>query len=48
MNEDELVFLGIRELGTLIRAGEISPTELTEIHLRRLEDVGRRLTRSSP
>jgi Asp-tRNA(Asn)/Glu-tRNA(Gln) amidotransferase A subunit family amidase len=43
MNEDELAFLSIRELGALLRSGDISPTKLTEMCLRRLDDVGRRL-----
>ncbi|MCU1660216.1 MAG: hypothetical protein QOI36_1916 [Pseudonocardiales bacterium] len=43
MNEEELAFLSIRELGILLRSGEISPTKLTEFCLGRLDDVGRRL-----
>jgi aspartyl-tRNA(Asn)/glutamyl-tRNA(Gln) amidotransferase subunit A len=43
MNEEELAFLNIRELGILLRSGEISPTKLTEVCLGRLDDVGRRL-----
>jgi aspartyl-tRNA(Asn)/glutamyl-tRNA(Gln) amidotransferase subunit A len=43
MNEEELAFLSIRELGVLLRAGEISPTKLTDVYLRRLDNVGRSL-----
>lgn len=43
MTGDEVAFLTIRELGALLRAGDLSPTELTEAFLRRLDDVGRRL-----
>jgi aspartyl-tRNA(Asn)/glutamyl-tRNA(Gln) amidotransferase subunit A len=43
MTEDEVPFLSIRELGAAIRAGKISPRELTEVYLRRLEDIGHRL-----
>lgn len=43
MTEDELAFRSIRELGALIRAGETSPRELTELYLARLDEVGRRL-----
>ncbi|HET6502686.1 MAG TPA: amidase [Amycolatopsis sp.] len=43
MNEDELAFASIRELGALLRSGAVAPTELTELFLRRLDDIGRRL-----
>lgn len=43
MNGNDLAFAGIRELGALLRAGETSPTELTEFFLARLDDVGRGL-----
>lgn len=43
MSDDELAFAGIRELGALLRAGTVSPVELAELCLRRLDDVGRRL-----
>jgi len=43
MNEDELAFASIRELGALLRSGVVSPTELTELCLRRLDGVGREL-----
>jgi aspartyl-tRNA(Asn)/glutamyl-tRNA(Gln) amidotransferase subunit A len=43
MTEDELAFLSVRQLGTLIRSGDISAIELTDVYLRRLEDIGRRL-----
>lgn len=38
-----LAFATIRELGRLIRAGEVTPTRLTETYLFRLETIGRRL-----
>ena len=38
----DLVFTPIRELSTLIRKGKISPTELTEVFLNRLEELGPR------
>jgi aspartyl-tRNA(Asn)/glutamyl-tRNA(Gln) amidotransferase subunit A len=43
MSDDELAFAGLRELGTLLRAGTTSSTELTELCLRRLDGVGREL-----
>ncbi|MCU1680410.1 MAG: Amidase [Amycolatopsis sp.] len=43
MTKDEIAFLNIRELGALLRAGDLSPTKLTELCLRRLDDIGRRL-----
>jgi aspartyl-tRNA(Asn)/glutamyl-tRNA(Gln) amidotransferase subunit A len=43
MNDDELAFAGIRELGRLLRTGATSSTELTEFCLRRLDGVGREL-----
>jgi aspartyl-tRNA(Asn)/glutamyl-tRNA(Gln) amidotransferase subunit A len=43
VNEDDLAFLSIRELGALLRSGQVSPTELTEIYLRRLDQIGRTL-----
>jgi aspartyl-tRNA(Asn)/glutamyl-tRNA(Gln) amidotransferase subunit A len=38
----DLVFTPIRELSTLIREGKISPIELTEVFLSRLEELGPR------
>ncbi len=39
---DDLVFAPIRQLAGLVRAGEVSPVELTEFFLRRLETLGPR------
>lgn len=39
----ELHFATINELGQMIRRGETTPTELTEMYLKRLDSVGRRL-----
>ena len=38
-----LAFASIRELGRRLRAGETTPTALTEFFLARLEGPGRRL-----
>lgn len=43
MTEDELAFCSIRELGGVIRSGQTSPRELTELYLARLDGIGRRL-----
>ncbi|MBI4641308.1 MAG: amidase [Candidatus Tectomicrobia bacterium] len=40
MREKEVVFLPVRQLGELIRTREVSPVELTEIFLKRLETLG--------
>lgn len=37
---NNLVFMSIRDLGGLIGTRQVSPTELTELFLRRLEDLG--------
>lgn len=43
MTDEELAFSSIRELGALIRSGQTSPRELTEMYLGRLDGVGRAL-----
>lgn len=43
MTDEELAFSSIRELGALIRSGQTSPRELTELYLGRLDGVGRAL-----
>lgn len=43
MVSDDTLFLPIRELGELIRAGKLSPVELTEAYLDRSERIGTRL-----
>lgn len=40
MKEDEIIFRSIPDLGKLLRTKQISPTELTEIFLQRLESLG--------
>ena len=40
MTDDELAFSSVRELGVLLRRGDTSPTELTELYLERLERIG--------
>ena len=40
MTASDVVFKSIRELSALIRAGQASPVELTEIFLERLERIG--------
>jgi len=40
MTDDELAFCSIRELGSLLRRHETSPTALTELYLDRLERIG--------
>ncbi len=37
MINDDLCFLSIAELGSLIRARTVSPVEVTEAHLSRIE-----------
>ena len=39
---DEVVFLPLRRLGALIRSGRLSPVEVAEVFLRRLESLGPR------
>jgi len=39
---DDVVFLSLRRLGALIRGGRVSPVEVAEIFLRRLETLGPR------
>ena len=39
---DELVFLSVRQLAELVRSGKVSPVELAETFLRRLETLGPR------
>lgn len=43
MTDDELAFSSVRELGILLRRGETSPIELTELYLDRLERIGKPL-----
>jgi aspartyl-tRNA(Asn)/glutamyl-tRNA(Gln) amidotransferase subunit A len=43
MTNDEIAFLAITELGSLLRKGELSPVELTKLYLERLESIGRDL-----
>ena len=40
---EETLFLPVRELGNLLRAGKLSPVELTEAYLSRLDKFGARL-----
>jgi aspartyl-tRNA(Asn)/glutamyl-tRNA(Gln) amidotransferase subunit A len=41
--ENSLVFLSVRELGDRIRTHQLSPVELTEAYLQRLETIGPKL-----
>ncbi|HEY8447204.1 MAG TPA: amidase [Thermomicrobiales bacterium] len=43
MSADGLAYATVAELGRLIRAGEVTPTQLVEHAIERLETVGRRL-----
>ena len=43
MNDSEIAFLSIRELGALLRKGDLSPVDLTNLYLSRLDGVGRSL-----
>ena len=43
MLQDDLLFRTVRELGELVRTRQISPVELTESYLDRLERIGPRL-----
>ena len=43
MDGEELAFAGIARQAELIRAGEVSSRELTELYLERIERLGRRL-----
>ncbi len=38
--EEAVLFRSVRELGTLLRQKQVSPTELIEVALRRLQDLG--------
>jgi Asp-tRNA(Asn)/Glu-tRNA(Gln) amidotransferase A subunit family amidase len=42
-SDDDLAFLPLRELAHLVRLRKISPVELTQVYLRRLETYGDRL-----
>lgn len=41
MNGDEVAFLSIRELGALLRKGDLSPVDLTALYIERLDGIGR-------
>jgi len=41
--DDSILFASVKELGARIRSGKISPVDLTEAYLERLEGPGRRL-----
>ena len=43
MSDERLPFLGLGEQARLIRAREVSPVELTEAHLARIERLNPRL-----
>jgi aspartyl-tRNA(Asn)/glutamyl-tRNA(Gln) amidotransferase subunit A len=40
---DDVAFLSIRELGALLRKGDLSPVDLTKLYLERLDGIGRSL-----
>jgi aspartyl-tRNA(Asn)/glutamyl-tRNA(Gln) amidotransferase subunit A len=40
VNAEDLAFSSVSRLGELIRGGEVSSTELTQLFLRRLDDIG--------
>jgi len=40
-SNDDLAFSSIRELGTLLRSRQVSPTDLAELYLQRLDRIGR-------
>jgi Asp-tRNA(Asn)/Glu-tRNA(Gln) amidotransferase A subunit family amidase len=42
MADDDLCFLSIAELASLMRARTVSPVEVTEAHLARIDRVNRR------
>jgi aspartyl-tRNA(Asn)/glutamyl-tRNA(Gln) amidotransferase subunit A len=41
VSDDDIAFLSIRALGARLRAGAISPVELTQLYLARLDGIGR-------
>src|SRR3954451_22597658 len=43
MDSDDLAFAGLARQADLVRAGEVSPVELVELHLRRIERLEPRL-----
>ena len=43
----DVVFMPVRELGKLIRSRKVSPIELTEIFLERLEKLGPKFNASA-
>ncbi len=43
MERDDLFYLSVRELGEQIKAGKLSPVELTQVYLQRSEKIGPRL-----
>ena len=43
MSDESLLFKPIRELGELVRSRKVSPVELTELSLKRLDGLGREL-----
>lgn len=43
MTDDEIAFLSIGELGRLLRAGDVSPVDLTRLYLARLQEIARPL-----
>src|SRR4051795_4392522 len=43
MDPLDLAFAGVAEQAALIRSGEVSPTELVELYLRRIERLAPRL-----
>src|SRR3954464_12117732 len=43
MDSDDLAFAGLARQTDLVRAGEVSPVELVELHLRRIERLEPRL-----
>jgi Asp-tRNA(Asn)/Glu-tRNA(Gln) amidotransferase A subunit family amidase len=43
MTDEDIAFLSVRELGSLIRSKQLSPVRLTEIYLTRLKQYGEKL-----
>src|SRR5271170_2700092 len=43
MIDDDILFAPVRELADKIRGGKLSPVELAEVYLRRLENIGPKL-----
>jgi aspartyl-tRNA(Asn)/glutamyl-tRNA(Gln) amidotransferase subunit A len=43
MTDNDIVFLSVRELGIKIKARQLSPVDLTEAYLKRLETIGPKL-----